>query len=227
MSALEHVLDGAATITDDKGVFLAKTWRMHPKLTQFVSLNFYDNKLFSVDGLENQAIKGSLAYTNPGVYIDEVNHEANTNESREEANRVIAILKDLLDGTKSFIDKEGVAQPLQATDIKIITPYNAQLQLISRLIAQHNLPFIQIGTVDKFQGQEAPIVICSMATSSAEDAPRGMDFIYSPNRLNVAVSRAKALFIMVASKKLFEANCKSPKQLKLVNPFCSLRESSM
>ena len=227
VSALEHVLDGAATITDDKGVFLAKTWRMHPKLTHFVSLNFYDNKLFSVDGLENQAIKGSLAFPNPGIYIDEVTHEANTNESKEEANRVIAILKDLLDGTKSFTDKEGVAQPLQATDIKIITPYNAQLQLISKLIAQHNLPSIQIGTVDKFQGQEAPIVICSMATSSAEDAPRGMDFIYSPNRLNVAVSRAKALFIMVASKKLFEANCKSPKQLKLVNPFCSLRESSM
>jgi uncharacterized protein len=71
------------------------------------------------------------------------------------------------------------------------------------------------------------VIICSMATSSAEDAPRGMDFIYSPNRLNVAVSRAKALFIMVASRKLFEANCKSPKQLKLVNPFCSLREHSL
>lgn len=227
VSALEHVLDGAATITDDKGVFLAKTWRMHPKLTQFVSINFYDNKLFSVDGLENQSIKGFLAFPNPGIYIDEVNHEANTNESKEEANRVIAILKDLLDGTKTFIDKEGLERTLQASDIKIITPYNAQLQLINKLIVQHNLPSIQIGTVDKFQGQEAPVIICSMATSSAEDAPRGMDFIYSPNRLNVAVSRAKALFIMVASSKLFEANCKSPKQLKLVNPFCSLRECAM
>jgi uncharacterized protein len=227
VSALEHVLDGAATITDDKGVFLAKTWRMHPKLTQFVSINFYDNKLFSVDGLENQSIKGSLAFPNPGIYIDEVNHEANTNESKEEAKRVIAILKDLLDGTKTFIDKDGLERTLQATDIKIITPYNAQLQLINKLIVQHNLPSIQIGTVDKFQGQEAPVIICSMATSSAEDAPRGMDFIYSPNRLNVAVSRAKALFIMVASSKLFEANCKSPKQLKLVNPFCSLRECAM
>jgi uncharacterized protein len=78
-----------------------------------------------------------------------------------------------------------------------------------------------VGTVDKFQGQEAAIIIYSMATSLPEDAPRGMDFLYSPNRFNVAVSRARAMFIMVANPAIFSPECKSPKQIRLANPFCS------
>ena len=89
---------------------------------------------------------------------------------------------------------------------------------------QKRLPHIQIGTVDKFQGQEAPVVIYSIASSSPEDAPRGMEFLYSPNRLNVAVSRAKAMFIMVGNPSIFEPDCKSPEQIKLANPFCRFIE---
>jgi uncharacterized protein len=99
--------------------------------------------------------------------------------------------------------------------MKIITPYNAQVQALLEAI-----PGVEVGTVDKFQGQEAPIVIYSVATSSPEEAPRGMEFLYSPNRFNVAVSRAKALFILVGNEKIFEPECKSPTQIKLANPLC-------
>jgi superfamily I DNA and/or RNA helicase len=89
------------------------------------------------------------------------------------------------------------------------------------------LPNIQVGTVDKFQGQEAAVIILSMATSTPEDAPRGMEFLYSLNRLNVAVSRAKAVFILVANPALFEPECRSPHQMKLANALCRLREVAL
>jgi superfamily I DNA and/or RNA helicase len=81
-----------------------------------------------------------------------------------------------------------------------------------------------VGTVDKFQGQEAPVVIYTMASSSPEDAPRGMEFLYSLNRLNVATSRARCLAILVASPRLYEAECRSPAQMKLANALCRYRE---
>jgi len=103
----------------------------------------------------------------------------------------------------------------------IISPYNAQVyEIQSRLGLQQG-----VGTVDKFQGRQAPVVIYSMATSTAEDAPRGMDFLYSPNRFNVAVSRAQAVFIMVAAPAVFEPECKSPEQIKMANPFCYFLEN--
>ncbi len=116
----------------------------------------------------------------------------------------------------------GNKQHLLSNDIKIISPYNAQVNAL-----QKALPEIQIGTVDKFQGQEAAIIILSMATSSQEDAPRGMEFLYSLNRLNVAVSRAKAVFILVASPALFEPVCRSPHQMQLANALCRLKEMAI
>jgi len=108
---------------------------------------------------------------------------------------------------------------LSSHHIKIISPYNAQVEMLI-----DRLPGIQIGTVDKFQGQEAPVIIFSMATSTPEDAPRGMEFLYSLNRFNVAVSRARAIFILVASTSLFEPDCKSTQQMQLANSLCRLRE---
>nr|WP_228411710.1 C-terminal helicase domain-containing protein [Chryseobacterium sp.] len=103
--------------------------------------------------------------------------------------------------------------------MKIITPYNNNVFELKKRLSHY-----EIGTVDKFQGQEAPIIIYSMASSTPEDAPRGMDFLYSPNRFNVAVSRARALFILVGSPRLFEPDCHSPNQMKLANPFCRYLE---
>ena len=118
-----------------------------------------------------------------------------------------------------WYDDKNVKRVLQDSDIKIITPYNSSVFEL-----QKRIPNIEIGTVDKFQGQEAAVILYSLASSSPEDAPRGMEFLYSPNRLNVAVSRARAMFIMVGNPRLFEPDCKSPEQIKLANPFCRFIE---
>jgi superfamily I DNA and/or RNA helicase len=137
----------------------------------------------------------------------------------KEAEAVRALVKQLLDGSPTWIDRDGQESPLTLDDILIIAPYNAQVFEIQQL-----LPGARVGTVDKFQGQEAPISIYSMATSSHADAPRGMEFLYSLNRLNVATSRAKCASVIVSSPRLFEADCRTPRQIQLINAFCRYLE---
>jgi uncharacterized protein len=102
-------------------------------------------------------------------------------------------------------------------DILVVAPYNSQVALLGERLAPRG---VRVGTVDRFQGQEAPVVIYSLATSSPEDAPRGMEFLYSLNRLNVATSRTRCACILVASPRLFEPECKSPRQMQLANAIC-------
>ena len=220
VSALEHVLQGEKTISEEQGVFLDKTWRMHSSINAFVSELFYENKLQSKDHLDRQQIIGSK-YNGAGLYLEEVEHTGNTNSSSEEAEKVSEIVAHLTSGNVTFINENGEEATLTTSNIKIITPYNAQVQAIKQ-----RLPNLEVGTVDKFQGQEAPVIIYSVATSSLEEAPRGMDFLFSPNRFNVAVSRARTCFIMVANPAIFEAECKSPYQIKLANAFCRFKELS-
>ena len=118
-----------------------------------------------------------------------------------------------------FRNADREQAPLTRADLMIVAPYNAQVTALTE-----RLPGVRIGTVDKFQGQQAPVVIVSLTTSTPEDAPRGMDFLYSANRLNVATSRAKALCILVGSPKLFEPDCRTPQQMRLANAFCRYRE---
>lgn len=146
-------------------------------------------------------------------------HTGNTSSSVEEVEKVVEIVSDLTSGHVRFINEKGEEATLTHSEIKIITPYNAQVQAIKQ-----RLPDLEVGTVDKFQGQEAPIIIYSLATSSIEEAPRGMDFQFSPNRFNVAVSRARTRFIMVANPAIIETECKSPHQIKLANAFCRFKE---
>ena len=221
VSALEHVLQGEKTISNEQGIFLAETWRMHSSINAFVSEQFYQNRLQSKKHLEKQQIIGSK-YAGAGLYLEEVEHTGNTSSSTEEVEKVKEIVAQLTGGDVQFINEKGEKSTLTATDIKIITPYNAQVQVIKQ-----ELPDIEVGTVDKFQGQEAPVIIYSVATSSLEEAPRGMDFLFSPNRFNVAVSRARTRFIMVANPAIFEAECKSPYQIKLANAFCRFKELSL
>lgn len=220
VSALEHVLQDEKTISDEQGIFLAKTWRMHSSINVFVSELFYENRLKSKDHLDQQQILGSK-YSGAGLYLEEVEHSGNTNSSNEEVEKVVEIVHQLISGETTFINQKGEETTLKTSDIKIITPYNAQVQAIKQ-----QLPTLEVGTVDKFQGQEAPVIIYSVATSSLEDAPRGMDFLFSPNRFNVAVSRARTRFIMVANPAIFEPECKSPHQIKLANAFCRFKELS-
>lgn len=219
VSALEHLLEGKKTISKEKGVFLEKTYRMHPAICFFDSEMFYESRLQSVDGLEHQRVEGNTEFQGSGLFYKAVTHEGNTNFSIEEIEEVERIIIELTKGDVFWFDDQNSKRVLQSSDIKIITPYNSSVFEL-----QKRIPTIEIGTVDKFQGQEAAVIIYSLASSSPEDAPRGMDFLYSPNRFNVAVSRAKAIFIMVGSPKIFEPDCKSPEQIKLANPFCRFIE---
>lgn len=219
VSALEHLLEGKKTIPEEKGIFLEETWRMHPDICSFDSDMFYESRLHSVDGLENQKVEGNTIYKGSGLFYKSVIHEGNTNLSIEEIDAIEKIIQELTKGDVFWFDEKNNKHLLQHTDIKIITPYNSNVFEL-----QKRMPNVEIGTVDKFQGQEAPVIIYSLASSTPEDAPRGMDFLYSPNRFNVAVSRAKVIFIMVGNPRLFEPDCKSPEQIKLANPFCRFME---
>jgi uncharacterized protein len=217
-SALEHLLEGKETILDDHGLFLTETWRLHPAITEFTTEIFYEGRLESRAGLERQAIVGG-PFPGAELWYVPVAHEGNQNSAPEEVERIGEIVEGLLGGDVAWIDADGERHPLEPEHVLIVAPYNAQVAAIGR-----RLPHAKVGTVDKFQGQEAPIVIYSMATSSPEDAPRGMEFLYSLNRLNVATSRARCACILVASPRLFEPECRTPQQMRLANALCRYRE---
>jgi len=219
VSALDHILGGERTIRADKGLFLEETWRLHPAICAYTSELFYDGKLRSKDGLEGQVIKGSGPVIGSGLYFLPVMHHGNQNSSPEEAQAVGDLVRAILAGNTTWVDRKGQEKPITLDDVVIITPYNAQVFEI-----QQCLPGARVGTVDKFQGQEAPIAIYSTATSSHADAPRGMEFLYSLNRLNVATSRAKCASILVGSPLIFEAECRTPRQIQLANAFCRYLE---
>jgi predicted RecB family nuclease len=218
-SALDHILQGERTIAPDKGLFLEETWRLHPAICAYTSELFYDGKLRSKSGLERQVIKGARPVGGSGLFFLPVTHHGNQNCSPEEAEAVGDLVRAILGSNATWIDRDGQEKPVTYDDIVIITPYNAQVFEI-----QQSLPGARVGTVDKFQGQEAAIAIYSTATSSHADAPRGMEFLYSLNRLNVATSRAKCASILVGSPQIFEAECRSPRQIQLANAFCRYLE---
>ena len=141
--------------------------------------------------------------------------------SPEEAQAIGILVNGILENNATWVDRDGQECLVTLDDIVIITPYNAQVFEI-----QQRLPGARVGTVDKFQGQEAPIAIYSTATSRHADAPRGMEFLYSLNRLNVATSRAKCVSILVSSPKIFEAECRTPRQMRLANAFCRYLETA-
>lgn len=219
VSALDHLLGAHATVPPERGLFLPETWRLHPSICAFNSELFYEGRLHSLPGLEKQGIKSKGRITGAGLRYSPVEHAGNQSSSPEEVERVCALVDEIMQSDTSWIDRDRVEAPLTLKDILIIAPYNAQVFAL-----QERLPTACIGTVDKFQGQEAPIVIYSMTTSSHADAPRGMEFLYSANRLNVATSRAKCMCIVVASPTLFEAECRTPRQMQLANAFCRYLE---
>jgi superfamily I DNA and/or RNA helicase len=150
-----------------------------------------------------------------------VDHDGNRNSSTEEVDVVVNLVAKLTSLGAQWIDEEGKAAQLTSQDILVVAPYNAH---VSRLAERLVDTGVRVGTVDKFQGQEAPVVIYSMATSRPEDAPRGMEFLYSLNRLNVATSRARCAVFLVSSPRLFEPECRTPRQMKLANALCRYRE---
>ena len=219
VSALEYILDGQPTISPDQGLFLEETWRLNPRICEYTSDLFYDGKLRSRAGLDQQVIDGPGPINGAGLYFLPVAHSGNQNCSFEEATVIASLVRALVDGSSTWTDSEGNRRPVTPEDILIITPYNAQV-----LEIQQQIPRSRVGTVDKFQGQEAAIAIYSTATSSHADAPRGMEFLYSLNRLNVATSRAKCASVLVSCPQIFEAECRTPRQIQLANAFCRFVE---
>ncbi|HXU29913.1 MAG TPA: TM0106 family RecB-like putative nuclease [Thermoanaerobaculia bacterium] len=216
VAALSHLLAGRPTLAADRGLFLDRTWRLHPSICEFTSEQFYDGKLHSLPGLESQTLHAPPPCDRSGMYFLPVRHEGNQSHSREEAEAVEDLLEGWFAAGAEWTDRHGARSLLTPEDVLVVVPYNAQ---IHRLQAQ--LPAgIRVGTVDKFQGQEAPVVIYSMVSSSPEDAPRGMEFLYSRNRLNVATSRARCACVLVASERLLEPECRTPQQMRLANALC-------
>jgi uncharacterized protein len=224
MSALEHVLSGKATMADDAGLFLDVTHRMHPALCRFSSDVFYDGRLLGLAGLDRQELRGdSSAVLTPGLHVVEVQHEGDVNSSRDEAVEVAQLVRQLL--KCQWTDKTGRTRSMNSRDVLVLTPYNAQIRQIERALVEEEISGVRVGTVDKFQGREAPAVVYSMATSSAEDAPRGIEFLFDLHRLNVATSRARAAAIIVASPDLVRVFCRTPHQMVLANALCRAWEA--
>ena len=222
VSALEHVLGGAPTIAPDRGLFLEETWRLPPALCDLTSELFYERRLRPHAGLERQALLGDTPFAGAGPWFVPVAHDANASASPEEVEAVARLVAHLTGGGVRWRDRDGAEHPLAPGDVLVIAPYNAQ---VADLIA-HLPRGARVGTVDRFQGQEAPVVIYSLTTSPPEDAPRGMEFLYSPNRFNVASSRARCACIVVGSPRLFEPDCRSPRQMQLANAFCRYLEAA-
>jgi len=218
-SALDHILDGRQTIDPDQGLFLEETWRLHPDICEFTSEVFYEAKLRSRPGLEVQVLEPIAGLGASGLRFLAVEHRGNQNCSREEAEAVADLVKRAVESAANWTDLKFGTRVIRMKDVLIVTPYNAQVFEIRR-----RLPDALVGTVDKFQGQAAAIAIYSLATSSHADAPRGMEFLYSLNRLNVATSRAKCVSILVAAPGIFEMECRTPRQMQLANAFCRFQE---
>ncbi len=219
-SALEYLLQDEAVVTSDRGLFLDRSWRMHPDVCGYVSRTFYEGRLQSAPVCSDRRLvlkpDADPALRPTGVVFAPVPHEGNAQSSEEEAVRVAELHRSLL--RQRFRDSDGEIQRITAADVLVVAPYNMQVNLLQARLG----PSARVGTVDKFQGQEAVAVIVSMATSSGDDMPRGVAFLLSRNRLNVAVSRAQCLAVVVASPALLDMPVATPEALERVSMLCAL-----
>jgi len=199
-SVLQHLLGGDETVAEGMGLFLGETFRMRPEVNEFISTTFYEGRLEPAPvTLERSVPDGN------GIRYLPVEHEGNRTQSPEEAE---AIARE--------IERLAVAHE----DVIVVAPYNAQVRCLREKLPHE----VAVGTVDKFQGQQAPVVFYAMASSSSDDVPRGLDFLFSRNRLNVAISRAQCLAYLVCSPRLLDANCQTVEQMRLANALCRLVE---
>jgi uncharacterized protein len=232
LSALEYVNQGHDVVPEGHGILLGITKRMHPLITEFVSEQVYEGKLQSEPSCELQSIAGNDWLSGSGLRWYPVQHAARSTVAPEEIQEVVDTFYSLLG--REFTKKDGSKSVLAPEDVFVIAPYNIQKsELLRKLLAHPDaqkrgvtevVMKSRVGTVDKAQGDEAPVVLVSYTSSSAEDIPRGMEFLYSKNRFNVAVSRARALVVVFASPRLLDVHCKTIEQVKLANMLCRYAE---
>ena len=215
LSCLEWMLGDHATIPPDRGIFLGVTRRMHPEVNRFISDQVYESRLESHPDTARQAVTGAN-FPETGAYWVPVAHEGNAQVAAEEVTAISAAVTELLKGT--WTDRDGTTRPMCASEIIVVAPYNAQVNALRDALPEA----IRVGTVDKFQGQEAPVCIVSMTASSTEETTRGMEFLFSLNRINVAVSRAKGLALVFGAPRLRVVKCESVEQMRLINTLCAV-----
>ncbi len=222
-SALDWLLDGAATIEPERGIFLATTWRMHPAVCAFISEAVYDGRLQPEPHNAAQSlVLGPDAHPllrPAGIVHAPIEHTGCSQRSRPEAELARDIYASALQ--QRYTDKDGIEHAMTPDNVLVVAPYNAQVNLLKATLPAG----ARVGTVDKFQGQEAELVIVSMTTSSEHDLPRFIEFLYSKNRINVAISRAKCTAIVIANPALTAIKCQTPEQMALVNTLCWVAEA--
>ena len=241
LSVLEFLLEGQSTVSPDRGIFLDESYRLCPAICRFISDSFYDSRLKShkitnsrklkikdpdmffsqevLKGLAQVEDSGkSTASQGQGILMVKAHHTGCSQKSVEEGEIIKRAYNNLLN--QEFQDKDGNIRSIAQEDILVMTPYNVQVNYLQSLLPRR----ARVGTVDKFQGQEAPVVLISMVTSSSENLSRNMEFLYSNNRLNVALSRAQCLAVLVMNPELLRINCNTVDQMKLVNTFCRLED---
>lgn len=219
LSCLDWMQGEAAAIPKDRGIFLPVTRRMHPDVCRFISDQVYEGRLQSHPDTARQRVGDVPDLPATGAHFIEVPHEGNAQVAREEVAAIRRAVDALRQGT--WTDKTGRTRPLRASDIIVVAPYNLQVNALRRALPDE----IRVGTVDKFQGQEAPVCLVSMTASSGDEMPRGMEFLLSRERINVAVSRAQALALVFGSPRLLDANCTTVEQMSLVNTLCALAQA--
>ncbi|MFC7478464.1 TM0106 family RecB-like putative nuclease [Dankookia sp. GCM10030260] len=219
VSALEHLLQGAATVPPDRGILLDVSFRMHPALCDWVSEAIYEGRLRAHPDAGRQRLvlaDGAPTPLGPhGLRFHVVTHAGRSQSCPEEVAEAAQLWRALVG--QRWVDRHGKERAMTAEDVLVVAPYNVQVNLLRRSLPEG----ARVGTVDRFQGQEAPVVLVSMTTSSGDDLPRDIAFLFSRNRLNVAVSRAKCLAVLLASPQLLEVECGKVDELALVNTLCS------
>ena len=214
-SALGHLIGGADTVPPELGYFLDVSRRMHPAVCAPVSRLSYAGLLHSHPGAAARAVEG----VEPGLHVARVEHRGRTTSSPEEADAVADVIASLVGRT--WHDGR-VSRPLEDADVLVVAPYNVQVRLVQQRLEAAGLGGARVGTVDRFQGQEAPVVVATMTSSSSADLPRGLEFLLSRNRLNVALSRAQAVAVLVCSPQLVEAEVRTVEALRLVSGMLGL-----
>jgi len=222
LSCLEYVLHGHATVPPETGIFLGSSYRMHPRVCRFISEAVYEGRLGSDPATGRHRVirdgQSALVPVETGIVWVPISHEGCRQSSDEECETISGIVRELL--RRSVVGRDGVERAMTSADILLVAPFNLQVRRLRESLG----PTARIGSVDKFQGQEAPVVIVSLCSSTLDEAPRGAEFLLSPNRLNVAVSRAEALAIVVGSSELARVRCRSVEEMKLVNLLCHLMQ---
>jgi len=224
LSILDYLLHKTPAIPNDMGIFLNKTYRMHSAVNQFISDAIYEGKLTASPENDLQRVRIPDGYQGTlnkeaGIITVPVMHQENTQASDEEAEQIVILANQLLG--RIYTDKEGQKRCIEWKDIMFVVPYNHQVNKLKAALGKE----AKVGSVDKFQGQEAAIIFLSMCASNANESPRGLNFLFDKSRINVALSRAKCLAIVVYSPALVEASAANIEQLAMINLFCMLINS--